>query len=371
MSLDRRIWAQLDQARQLVRADALHAQNVTGSGTLGVIIDTGVDLDHPDLLGSVTDEACFCLGAVGAPGCCPNGFETQTGAGAGQDENGHGTQVAGILTSAAVHAGLGIAPDAMIIAVKILDAAGGGDASDLIRALDWVLANHSDADVVNLSVGGGLYDGDCDNADAVTLAYANSIRQLRDAGVLTVAGSGNNSSGAGMIAPACIAAAISVGAVWDSDQGSQTAHGCTDATTAADQVTCFSNSSATTDVFAPGGVTESSRLDGTTKNGTGTSYATPVVSGCVLLFRSIFPMLTPNALERALEDSSIQVTDGTNGLSFPRINCNEAFASLSPRVPALSRDGFGVSGLALLALSLGISALGPLLRRSGRTPTTR
>ena len=371
VSLDRRIWAQLDQARQLVRADALHAQSVTGSGTLGVIIDTGVDLDHTDLLGSVTDEACFCLGAVGAPGCCPNGFETQTGAGAGQDENGHGTQVAGILTSAAVHAGLGIAPDAMIIAVRILDAEGGGDASDLIRALDWVLANHSDADVVNLSLGGGLYDGDCDNADAVTLAYANSIGQLRDAGVLTVAGSGNNSSGAGMIAPACIAAAISVGAVWDSDQGSQTAHGCTDATTAADQVTCFSNSSATTDVFAPGGVTESSRLDGTTKNGTGTSYATPVVSGCVLLFRSIFPMLTPNALERAIEDSSIQVTDGTNGLSFPRINCNEAFASLSPRVPALSRDGFGLSGLALLALSLGVSALRPLLRRSGRTPTTR
>jgi len=82
-------------------------------------------------------------------------------------------------------------------------------------------------------------------------------------------------------------------------------------------------------------------------------------------------MLTPNALERAIEDSSIQVTDGTNGLSFPRINCNEAFASLSPRVPALSRNGFGLSGLALLALSLGVSALRPLLRRSGRTPTTR
>ena len=55
-----------------------------------------------------------------------------------------------------------------------------------------------------------------------------------------------------MIAPACIAKAVSVGAVWDADVGPQTIFGCTDATTQADQVTCWSNASTTTDVFAPG-----------------------------------------------------------------------------------------------------------------------
>ncbi|MBW2385283.1 MAG: S8 family serine peptidase [Deltaproteobacteria bacterium] len=357
VSLDPRVRAQLDQARQLVEADALHARSVTGSGALGVIIDTGVDLDHPDLSGSVADEACFCRGDAGASGCCPNGLDTQTGAGAGQDDHGHGTRVAGIVVSAAVHAGLGIAPTAMIISIKVLDTAGGGFASDVILAMDWVLENHSEADVVSVSLGGGLYDGDCDSADATTLAYANAIGQLRDAGILTVAGAGNDGSGAGMIAPACVAAALSVGAVWDDFQGQRTAHGCTDATTAPDQVACFSNSSATTDVFAPGGMTESSGLDGTTLFGSGTSYATPVVSGCALLVRSIFPMLTPDDLEQAVEDSSTWVTDDTNGLSFPRVDCNQAFTSFSPPVPALGRDGSGLVGLAILALSLGTSAL--------------
>jgi subtilisin family serine protease len=361
ISLDRPIYAQLNQARPLVQADAVHARGVTGSGTVAVIIDTGIDLDHPDLADAIVDEACFCLGAAGSTGCCPNGLEVQTGA--GQDDYGHGTQVAGVVTSAGVYAGLGIAPDTSLVAIKILAADGSGTSSDLVSAMAWVLANHPEADVVNMSLGSGLYDGDCDSADAVTMAYATAIGDLRDAGILSVAGAGNDGAGDGMIAPACIADAISVGAVWDNAQGAKTTYGCTDDPTAADMVACWSNSSATTDVFAPGGIMASSKLDGTVRFQSGTSFATPVVTGCALLFRSVFPDMTPTALERAIEDSSVQVTDDTNGLVFPRVNCNEALSSLLPRVPGLASEETGRLGLAVLVGLIVLSAVATLSAR--------
>ena len=158
-----------------------------------------------------------------------------------------------------------------------------------------------DVSVVNMSLGSGLYSGDCDTADAVAIAFASAVNQLYEAGVLTVAGTGNNQSGAGMILPACIANAVSVGAVWDANVGSQTFFGCTDATTAANQVTCWSNSSTTTDVFAPGGPMTSSLLNGTTVTLAGTSYATPIVSACAATLIAAHPSATPNEITAALK----------------------------------------------------------------------
>ena len=79
-----------------------------------------------------------------------------------------------------------------------------------------------------MSLGSGLYSGDCDTADAAAIALASAVNELYDAGVLTVAGTGNDRSGTGMIAPACIAKAVSVGAVPNaSNVGSQTFFGYT------------------------------------------------------------------------------------------------------------------------------------------------
>jgi subtilisin family serine protease len=148
-----------------------------------------------------------------------------------------------------------------------------------------------------------------------------------------------------MIAPACLANALSVGAVWDEDLGSQTWFGCTDATTEPDQVTCWSNSSTTTDVFGPGAEVTASRLDGITATLAGTSYATPMVAACAAILADEVPSATPSDLAMALTTSDVEVTDTTNGLSFPRLDCVAAYHVLPEPSAALQL----VSGIGLVA----------------------
>ncbi|MGH7337747.1 MAG: S8 family serine peptidase, partial [Myxococcota bacterium] len=153
----------------------------------------------------------------------------------------------------------------------------------------------------------------------------------------------------GMILPACLAKAVSVGAVWDANVGAQTFFGCTDATTAADQVACWSNSSTTTDVFAPGALMTSSLLGGTSIALAGTSYATPIVAACAATLSAAHPTATPDQLTAALRTASVTVVDATNGLSFPRLDCAAAKAALFPAIPSLSRDAWRYLALLLLA----------------------
>ena len=329
---------QLAEAVPLVGLDALHALGHEGAGIRVAALDTGVDGTHPDLSDALIDEQCFCSG-----GCCPGGGSTQSGVGAAADDHGHGTRVAGVLTSNGTAAPLGGANDAGLIAVKTMNAGGGGTLGDIVAGLDWVLLNHPDVDIVNLSIGAGLYAGDCDTADATTMALAASIDPLWDSGVLVVAGSGNDGAAAAMITPACLSKTLSVGAVWDADVGAKTVHGCTDLTTAADQVTCFSNSSTTTDLVAPGAPMTSSLLGGGTTTNYGTSYATPLVAACAAVLLQQHPGTLPDDLALALVNSTTTTIDAKNGLVYPRLDCPTALASLAAAaVPGFSPVGLGV-----------------------------
>lgn len=129
------------------------------------IVDTGVDLDHPDLY--VYRNADFT-------GTRPDG----------DDDNGHGTHVAGIAAAIDNNFGVvGVAPGARIWALKVLDREGFGWLSDVIAAIDYVTGRAAEVDVVNMSLGGqGL-------SNAFQMAIQNCVK----AGVLIVAAAGNES----------------------------------------------------------------------------------------------------------------------------------------------------------------------------------
>jgi subtilisin family serine protease len=312
--------AQLAQAVPLTNIDQIQALGFTGAGVTVAVIDSGIDTDHPDLGDSLVDEQCFCSGGSG---CCPGGGTTQSGPGSAEDNNGHGTNVTGIITSNGTIAPVGGAPDADVIAVKVLDSAASFCcSSDVIAGMDWVLTNHPETRVVNMSLGTfALFAGDCDNFNATTIAYASAVNALTANGTIVFASSGNQGSGTSMSAPACVASAMSVGAVWDSNVGSVTVLSCTETSTAADQVTCFTNSNASTDLFAPGAPTTSTGLGGGTSTYFGTSQASPLAAACAAALLEADSSLTPSQLETALESSPVMVTDVTNGLSFPRLDC--------------------------------------------------
>jgi hypothetical protein len=125
-----------------------------------------------------------------------------------------------------------------------------------------------------------------------------------------------------------VANSISTGAVYDSDVGSVNILGCNDSTTAADQVTCFTNSNSTTDLFAPGAPITSAWRSGSTSTFYGTSQASPHAAGCAANLLQADPTLDPTTLETILETTGPLVTDVTNGLSFPRVDCLAALDAM-------------------------------------------
>ncbi|MGH7340777.1 MAG: S8 family peptidase, partial [Candidatus Rokuibacteriota bacterium] len=308
----------------LASFDDARALGLSGLGARIALLDSGVHLAHPDLGGAVVDQACFCSGDGG---CCPNGSTTQFGFGAAQDDNGHGSNVAGVMVSDGFVAPLGLSPDADLVSVKVLDEnAAFCCSSDVIAGLDWLIENHPEVDVVNLSLGTfAIFPGDCDVATSFTMAFAEAIGTLRAMGITTIASSGNEGSGTSMAAPACVASAISVAAAWDSAVGPQIAFGCADTSTAANKVTCYSNTGPTLDVVSAGNPMTSAGVVAGTSTFLGTSNAAPLVSACVALLRGEMSALPPNDVEGVLEASLVQVTDPTNGLSFPRVDCMDAW----------------------------------------------
>jgi subtilisin family serine protease len=317
----------------LAQVQPVQLAGLDGSGRKVVIIDSGLRLDHLSFAGRIVDEACFCTT------CCPNGEATQLGPGAALDAHGHGTNVGGIAVGAAGVSGVprGVASGASIVAVRVLDQNNSFCcSSDVIAAYDWVRVNHPDATVINASLGtGARFQGNCDAAASFTQAFATVINNLRGLGVLATVSSGNNGSSIDMQAPACVASALAIGAVYDANVGSAGFGSvCTAATTAADQVTCFSNLSTTTDLLAPGApVTAAGRGSATaTSTFSGTSMAAPMTAGCIALLKQAVPEATPDAIEAALEASTVRLLRPPMTQDYPRLDCADALLRLTPEL---------------------------------------
>ncbi len=149
-----------------------------GNGKTAWIIDTGIDLDHPDLRVNTSKSRTFVT--------------TGRDAKSADDGNGHGTHVAGTIAAKNNSTGvIGVAYGATVVAVKVLNAQGSGSYSGVIAGLDYVAANASSGDVANMSLGG-----------PGSKALDDAVVKAADAGVLFAIAAGNNGSHAGSYSPA-------------------------------------------------------------------------------------------------------------------------------------------------------------------------
>lgn len=322
--------AQMDEAAPLARVAEVRSRGLVGIGVKAAVIDSGVRLDHVDLIDSIVDQQCFCSSASPGVGCCPNGQDTQSGAGSAADAHGHGTNVAGIITGNGSASPQGGAPAATVVAIRMLDAGGSfHSSSDIVASLDWLASHHPDTRVINMSVGtNALFNGVCDNATAWAAALAQAVAAVAANGALLTASSGNQASPTSISAPACLSGVMGVGAVWDSSMPPQTFLGCTDTGIVADRPTCFTNSSAQVALYAPGAYTTATGMGGGTSTWGGTSQAAPLVGACAADLFQMQPTATPARVKAALLATPVRVTDPKNGLGFPRLDCEASLIAL-------------------------------------------
>jgi subtilisin family serine protease len=239
-----------------------------------------------------------------------------------QDENGHGTHVAGIIASQGQTSPQGIAADAGLVAVRVLGQSGSGFTSDVLAGMDWVVANQAQLNVrvMNLSLGGGSYSGVCDQADANTMLYAAAVQAAREAGITIFAAAGNAGQAEALMAPACVSGVVAVGNVYDAPLAQMNWPTCEDTNILAGQTACSSNSSPELDLLAPGVQIRSTNLGGGEGTRSGTSMSVPHAAAVAALLLQANPDRSPAEIELTLKETGLPVTDGRNSRITPRID---------------------------------------------------
>ncbi|MFC1975397.1 S8 family serine peptidase [Chloroflexota bacterium] len=324
IALDLPVEIALTESVALIGADTVWRDwGFTGAGVNVAVLDTGIDATHPDLAGNLVAQKCFGQGV-----CPPDNSDEGNSA---EDGNGHGTHIAGIITGGGETSPRGVAPDTGIVAVRVMDDNGSGFTSDVITAIDWIIANHVQlkVKVINLSLGGGAYRGVCDTADANTQLYAQAVQLAQQAGITIFAASGNQGLTDEMMAPACVSGVIAVGGTYDADLGQVTLGGCMDENATIDQVACASNSSSELDLLAPGMSIISTALGGGQRTESGTSMSTAHATAVAALMVQAKPDLTPAEIGSILKETGVPVTDHRNGRVSPRIDALAAVARVA------------------------------------------
>lgn len=300
---DAQITAQMDVARETINSSWAGNRGVTGRGIGIAILDTGV-YPHMDLISNRNKIVAFrdFVSDHKYP----------------YDDNGHGTHVAGIIAGDGTESSgkyKGVAPDSNIIGVKVLNNEGSGNISDVLAGIQWVLDHKKlfNIKILNLSV--GMKDVEGEKA-----ALVRGVNAAWDNGLIVVAAAGNNGPDSCTITtPGISRKVITVGSSDDGETVKIMEDLISDYSGRGPTKECIKKP----DVVAPGSNIIACSTDkayipkdkfyptkkvGYTKK-SGTSMATPMVSGCIALLLSKHPNLTG-------KDVKIKLMKSTNDLGF-------------------------------------------------------
>jgi serine protease AprX len=303
---DSHITAQMDISRKVIKADWAQSRGYTGRGVGVAVLDSGI-YPHKDFI--------IPRNRIIAFKDFINNYDEP------YDDNGHGTHVAGIIGGNGIASDgkyRGIAPECNLIGIKILDSRGNGSTSNVLAGIQWMIDNKDryNIKIANLSIGSPDKEGEND-------PLVKAVNAAWDAGIITLVAAGNDGPKSKSItSPGISRKVITVGA--SDDQKSVDIHG--------DIVSNYSGRGPTRacikkpDVVAPGSDImacacdkkyipnkDQSLEDLSTYyvKKSGTSMATPMVSGALVLFIEKNPHIEPNDLKLYLKDC-------TNDLNFPQ-----------------------------------------------------
>jgi serine protease AprX len=271
----------MEHVKELVHAKEVYRQGYTGKNVRIAVLDTGIFM-HRDIRANL-------IGFV----------DYVNGRSACYDDNGHGTHVAGIICG---NGGIkGIAPEANILALKVLDAGGNGKTARVLQALGWILEKHEAYRIRILNFSVGFLPGAGDREQEQILAL---LEQLWDEGVVIVTAAGNNGPREGSVTvPGISRKVITVGASDDENPGRNLPHsysgrgptGC-----------CIVKP----EILAPGtNIISLDHRDHRYIRKSGTSMATPVVTGALALALQKNPTLRPEELKLKLYESAEEVPE--------------------------------------------------------------
>jgi subtilisin len=286
-----------------IYGDISTAVSGDGAGSVSsinvAVIDTGIDLKHPD------------LNVVGGKNCSTGRSYA--------DGNGHGTHVAGTIGAKDNGIGVvGVVPGARLWSVRVLDNSGNGAWSSIICGINFVMQNARTIKIANMSLGGEGTDTGC-NDGGLHQAICNAVK----AGVTFVVAAGNESGDAANHVPAAYDEVITVSALADFDgiAGGLSAPTCR--TDEDDTFADFSNYGADVDMIAPGVCIYSTWKGKSYATLSGTSMATPHVAGAAALYIANNPGKSPAEVKAALQGAgNLDWFYATDPDAFPEVLLN-------------------------------------------------
>jgi uncharacterized repeat protein (TIGR01451 family) len=289
------------------------AAGMTGAGTTIAVIDGGLGsnyLSYPDF--------GACTGVNTPATTCRVAYNRDFYPGKSTETN-HGTNVSAIA--------LGVAPGARLAMYDVFNG-GSATSTDIIASINNIIMQRAALNIVavNLSLG----DSSSNAVQCPGSVFAAAFASLANAGISTIVAAGNSGSKSGLANPACVSGAISVGAVYDANYGSQgwvapaDPGGTCFESSAPDQVTCFSQSAPYLTLLSPGTWVAAPDPANVALRMSGTSQAAPHVSGALAVLRARYPREPLSQSLLRLTRYGVPLTDPGSGQATARLQLASA-----------------------------------------------